>query len=173
MKLILYRGSDVEYLAQLSRDGAVVRVGRHDLAHVLPPATTDLRLRDGGPARLVLDLDVAEQIARVRVEKNRVLVHAVGDQRQFELVPNRLMPPLVFRFRPGIDGHSKGFADHGCIIAWTVGSTRLFSTCAILLRPRDACDPASCPGLHLRPGARLRSRARSRTRHRSSGAPGP
>src|ERR1700704_2778435 len=71
---------DVEDRAQLARHRAAVRVRGHDRAHVLPPAAADFGARDGLPALLALDLDVAEQVARVGVEEDRVAPHAVADE---------------------------------------------------------------------------------------------
>ena len=54
---------DVEDFAELPRHRAVVSICRHDLAHVPPPPAADLRLGHGRPLRLVLELDVGEEIA--------------------------------------------------------------------------------------------------------------
>src|SRR5687768_4733838 len=72
---------DVEDLAQVACDGTVVGIRRHQLAHVAPPAPADLGGGDGTPALLAVDLGVAEQLARLRIEVDGVVAHAVRVER--------------------------------------------------------------------------------------------
>jgi hypothetical protein len=68
---------DVEQFAEFEGLRAVVGIGRHDVFHVRPPLLAGRGLRDGVPARFVLDLDVAEQLARLWMKKDRVVVDSV------------------------------------------------------------------------------------------------
>ena len=46
----------VEHLFQLGADRAVIGIGRHHVAHMLPPALADVSISDRVPALFGLDL---------------------------------------------------------------------------------------------------------------------
>ena len=94
-------GFDVKDLSELARDRTAVGVGRHELPHVSPPAAAHVGLGHGGPACLVLDLDIREKIARVRIEVNRIGLDPVLDERLLELGPNRPVAALSSASCPG------------------------------------------------------------------------
>ena len=86
----------MKHVPQLARDRAVIGIGRHDVAHVAPPALAFGHLRDRLPARLVLDLHVTKQLPGFRMQEDRVVVHAVGFQHTLEFRPDGAMAPLIF-----------------------------------------------------------------------------
>ena len=90
----------------------MVGIARHDVAHEFPPALADLGAGDGGPAGLVLDLDVAKQLEGFRVEEDLVVVAAVRAQHGGEFVPDGLVTGGVFLLAARMDRHDEGFADH-------------------------------------------------------------
>ena len=75
--------------------------------------------------RLVLDLDIAEEVAGLGVEVDRVGHHAVLDQRALEIGPDRAMAPLVFGLLSRVYRHAKRLANHVRIIA---GRSRIVSS---------------------------------------------
>src|SRR4051794_40396860 len=105
-------GFEVKDFAQLAGERAVVGIRGHDVAHEVPPAAADIRLRNRLPAHFVLDLDVGEEIARRLIEEDRITAHTMSEERLFELTPYGAVPPGIFGFLAGIDGHAEGFADH-------------------------------------------------------------
>ena len=106
-------GFEVEDFRDFEREGAVVGVGRHQFAHVRPPAAADVRRGDGGPLGFVRKLDVGEELARFRVEEDRVGADAVLEKRGLQLRPDGLMTAQIFRLAPGVDGHDECFSNHG------------------------------------------------------------
>src|SRR5690349_16878283 len=102
----------MEDFAQTDRHRTVIRIRRHDRAHVFPPALTLRRCRDGGPARFIFDFGVAKKLPGFRVEKDRIVVHAMGRQNRFEFRPDWAMAPLILGLLTGIHTHNKGFSDH-------------------------------------------------------------
>ena len=101
---------EVENLAQRSTDRTVVRVGRHDVTHVLPPFLADFGRRDGCPLLLALDLGIAEELSRLGVDEDRVVRHAVVFEDLLQLRSDRTVPLLVFLFGAGMNRHDEGFA---------------------------------------------------------------
>jgi hypothetical protein len=55
----------MEHLAQPERHWAVVRVRRHQIAHVMPPPPAYVGCGNGVPERFVVDLDISEKFSRV------------------------------------------------------------------------------------------------------------
>ena len=104
---------EVKYFAQFDGDRAVVGIARHDVAHVFPPALAFRSRSHRRPPDFICDLHVAEQLPRLRVEKDRVIGGTMGLQDRLKIGPNRPVPTFIFGFKTGIDGHDKGFANHG------------------------------------------------------------
>src|SRR5262245_7454824 len=71
---------DLEHLPKLPTLRSVVGVGRHHVTHVRPPAPAHIRRGHRVPPRFVIDLDVAEEVARGFVEVDRVGVDAMRDE---------------------------------------------------------------------------------------------
>jgi len=103
---------EVKDLRKRQGDGAMIRVARHDRAHVAPPAAANLGLGDGRPAFLVLDLHVGKELPRLGMQEDGIFVDAVSGQHVGQFAPDRLMPPDIFGFLPGVHAHDEGFADH-------------------------------------------------------------
>lgn len=104
--------AEVENLAKQRGCRTVIRMYCHELAHVGPPAAADFRLCNRFPPGLVFDLCVGEELMRLRVEENRVRAYTVCGENALKLRPDRVVPPLVFGFNAGMEGHDEGFADH-------------------------------------------------------------
>ena len=68
----------MERARQVDAYRRVVGVGLHDAGHEVPPLPVDGRIGAGGPPLGVVDLDVAEQRQRVRVQRDGVVAAAVG-----------------------------------------------------------------------------------------------
>lgn len=102
----------VEDFPEIGGDGATVRIGGHEVAHVGPPLLADGGLGDGGPARFILNFRVGEELARLGMEKDAVVADAVLFQHRFQTRPNGAVPPLVLELLAGVDGHDEGLANH-------------------------------------------------------------
>jgi hypothetical protein len=109
---VLLSSVDVKHLPQVANDGAVVGVAGHQRVHVFPPAPADFRLGDRGPARLILDFDVGEELMGYRVQEDRIIVDAMRLELGFELWPDRAMTAFVFGLLAGVDGHDECFSNH-------------------------------------------------------------
>ena len=95
----------VEQHGQVDGNGRVVLVGLHDVGHEVPPLPVDGRIGAGGPPLGVVDLDVAEQRQRVRVQRDGVVAAAVGVDHVDHLGPQLVVPPLVLLFHAGVQLH--------------------------------------------------------------------
>jgi hypothetical protein len=102
----------VEDFAEVGGDGAVVRVCRHQVAHVGPPALAHFGAGDGFPLGGAGEFDVGEELAGFPMEENGVGADAVVEEGFFEFAPDGAMAAFVFGFRAGMEGHDEGFADH-------------------------------------------------------------
>lgn len=102
----------MKHFAHFNGEWAVVGVGFHDVGHMRPPASADLGLRDGGPARFVLDFDLSEETAALFIQKNRVVVRAMLFENGFQRGPDGGMATLIFVFVAWFEGHNEGFANH-------------------------------------------------------------
>ena len=100
----------MENLAQRRTDQAVVRVGRHQVTHVLPPLLTDLRRGDGRPPFLAFDFGRAEEL-RFEVQEDRIVRDTVIFEHLLQFRPNRIVALLLFLFGAGVDRPDEGFAD--------------------------------------------------------------
>ena len=106
------RAFKVKQFRQFGAHGTVVRVRRHQLAHVPPPSSADLGRCHRRPALLALELDIREQIARRRIEKNGVREDTVIEKRPLELRPDRLVARRVLALVAGMHRHAEGATDH-------------------------------------------------------------
>jgi len=102
----------VENFAQIHGLWGVVGVGRHDIAHVLPPLLAYWGLGDGLPLRFVLDFDIGKELVCLGVKKDGVVMCSVLFQDRFQIRPDWLVAPLVLFFLAGIYRHHKRFTDH-------------------------------------------------------------
>jgi hypothetical protein len=105
-------GFHVEDFAKFDGFRAVVRIGRHKVAHVAPSALADIGGSYGAPMFLALYLSAGEEFTGLRIEKDGIASHAVGDESVLKFLPDGIMTPLVFGVRSGINRHLEGFADH-------------------------------------------------------------
>ena len=90
----------------------MVRVGGHNIAHVLPPLLAFGGSGDGMPTSLILDLNVTKELAGFGVKKNRVVVYPVLLEDGFQIRPDRIVAFFVLLFFSSVNGHYKGFTDH-------------------------------------------------------------
>src|SRR6187455_819909 len=109
--------AEVKHLGKGPRNRTVVGVRRHDLAHVRPPSAADIGRRDGRPPFFALDLRIGEEIARRRIDEDRVAQHAVRLERVGQLLPDGIVAALVLVRLPVVDRHAKGFTNHQTIPA--------------------------------------------------------
>lgn len=100
----------MKHFLERGADRAVIRIGRHEVAHVRPPPLAHVCRRDSIPLCFTLELYVAKQVMGVPIQEDRIGANAVIEQRALEILPNRLMPADVLRFLIGINRHSEGFA---------------------------------------------------------------
>jgi len=89
----------------------MVRIGGHDVPHVLPPFLAFGGLGNGLPAGLVLDLRVGEELAGLGMEKNGGVVDPVFFQDDLQFRPNGAVPLFALFFLTGVHRHHEGFAD--------------------------------------------------------------
>lgn len=59
---------DMEYFAQFVGHRTIIRIGFHVFFHMCPPTLTNISLGNVGPALFILNLDVTDKVAEVRVE---------------------------------------------------------------------------------------------------------
>ena len=91
----------------------------HDIAHVLPPSLTDFRRGDGRPLFLAFDFGVAEELARLGMQEDRVVRNAVVFEDLLEFRPDRIVALFVFLLGAGVDRHEERFADfHQRLPSW-------------------------------------------------------
>jgi len=102
----------MEDFAQITGKALSIRLGRHDVLHMVPPLAADFGVADGFPARFAFDLGIAEKHARLGIEVDRIIMDAVLLQHGQNLRPDRAMPLFVFGVKTRIDEHDQGFADH-------------------------------------------------------------
>ena len=86
---------------------AAVFICLHDLAHIAPPFTTDLSLRDSLPTRLTFNFYIGKELIRFRMQRDRVVVNSVGFQGLLEVRPQVIMPLSVFSFAVRLELHYK------------------------------------------------------------------
>ena len=99
-------------LRQPARNGAIVWIRGHDVAHVFPPTLAHFGRGDRVPTRFVFDFDIAEKLVGRGIVKNRVIVRTVGSKHRRKIVPNGLMTAGVFGFAAGVNLQDEGFANH-------------------------------------------------------------
>ena len=102
----------MKHLVEFDRSRGAVFVYFHDLSHVVPPATADLRLGNCFPTEFVLDLRIGKKLSRTRMEGYRIVVNAMLTENFFQLLPNRIVAPLIFLFGTAFQLHDKEFAYH-------------------------------------------------------------
>ena len=87
---------DVEDLAEVFGDRAVVGIRGHDIPHIAPPLLADRLVGDAGPLRLVLDFGVGEELMRVGVKEDRVVADAVRLEDSLQFGPDRRVPRFSY-----------------------------------------------------------------------------
>ena len=80
----------------------MVGIRWHHVSHVRPPTLANGSAGDLFPALLVLDFRVGKELAGLREEENRVIVHALGFEHAFKLGPDRPMAGLLLGFLPRV-----------------------------------------------------------------------
>src|SRR5579863_545776 len=128
---------------------------RHDRGHVLPPSPAHLGAGDGLPARLILDLHVGEQLARLRQQEDRVVRDAVRFEHRLELGPDRAMAPLVLGLEAGSDRHHEGLADHfdaaepgaPLLVATTPGTAPASAAVSLESSATTICEASCTPAV--------------------------
>ena len=95
----------------------MVRVGGHDVAHMLPPLLAFGGSGDGLPPSLILDLNVTKELMGFGVKKNRVVVCSVLLEERFQIRPDRIVAMFVLLFFSSVNGHYESLADnfHGFV----------------------------------------------------------
>ena len=63
----------MEHVLQVDAHRAVVRIGLHDVSHIIPPFPVDGSVRSFGPKLFILNLDVAKQGQRLLIQKNGIV----------------------------------------------------------------------------------------------------
>ena len=101
----------MENLAQWRADRTVVGIRRHNSDILLPPFLTDLGRGDGRPLLFALDFGVAEELARLGVQEDRIVRDTVIFEHLLQFRPNRIVALLLFLFGAGVDRPDEGFAD--------------------------------------------------------------
>ena len=101
----------MEHFAQRSADRTVVGIRRHNSDILLPPFLTDLGRGDGRPLLFALDFGVAEELARLGVQEDRVVRDAVALEDLLQFRPDRIVLLFVFSLGAGVDRHDEGLAD--------------------------------------------------------------
>lgn len=102
----------MENLLQILGNRAAVRIGRHDVPHVLPPPPTRVGGRDRVPPLDAFDFDVAEQETALAIQVDRVVMRPVRRENGLKVRSDLVVPLPVFIVRGRIDRHQKSLADH-------------------------------------------------------------
>ena len=89
----------------------MVGIRRHDVDVLLPPLLTDLGRGDGRPLLFTLDFGVAEELARLGMQEDRVVRDAVALEDLLQFRPDRIVLLFVFSLGAGVDRHDEGLAD--------------------------------------------------------------
>ena len=89
MKGFRFYMGEVEHFGEFDGDGTIVRINRHEVAHVSPPFLANFGFGDCLPLGFVFKLDVGEELASLGVEEDGVGFYSVVEERFFQVRPDR------------------------------------------------------------------------------------
>ena len=85
----------MEYILQINANGAVIRIGIHDICHEVPPLTVDGCIGTLSPQFGIINLDIAKQSQGFLIQKDGVVLTAVLMDHILHLRPQQVMAALI------------------------------------------------------------------------------
>jgi hypothetical protein len=135
----------VKNFFQFTRYRAAIRVCRHDVLHIRPPAAAGVRFGNCLPLCLRLDLRVCKKAVRLVIEKNRIIANAVTFQNLSKIFPQFVVPANIFFAAARVDRHQKRLAYHFSFVSSTCTELSFISNLRFFRRVSTSA-PASSAG---------------------------